>query len=165
MRALLVSILAALAVAIAPAVAAQDEDGPPGCVEANPCEFIIAVDDLGLSDVSETEFTTGDWLVATIVNHDDVAHTIRLGDHALDVTTGPGDVDDSAPFKVGPVGTYSLTDTPTNDVETITVVAEDEFDDGAASGSSSDGKGSPGLAPLALLVGLVAALAIARRKA
>jgi hypothetical protein len=164
MRALL--FLSVALVAFAPAATAQDPDGAPGCVEANPCEIIIAVDELGLSDVSETEFTTGDWLVATIVNHDDVAHTIRLGDHDLDVTTAPGDVDDSAPFKVGPVGTYSLTDTPTNDVETITVVAEDEFgEDPSDGGSSSEGRGSPGLAPLALLAGLLAALVVARRQA
>lgn len=156
------AFLSIAALVLALPAAAQDPDAEPGCVEANPCEIIVAVDAEGFADISETEFTQGDWLVATVVNHDEEAdHTVRLSDHALEIVVPAGDVEDSEPFRIGEPGRYPMTDAPSNDVLDITVVEADEFEDS----SGDEDRGSPGLG-LAALVGALAALVIvARRKA
>lgn len=160
MRVLLVLVLSVLLSAL-PATMAQDPDGEPGCVEANPCEFIVAVDAEGFSDVSVTEFTSGDWVVVTLVNHDTAAaHTVKLGSHALDFTVAADDVEDSEPFRLGTAGKYTLTDQPSGDVRDITVLSSEEFDDEA-----EDPQGAPGLEGALLLAGLAMAAVVARRRA
>lgn len=146
-----------------PAATAQGPDGEPGCSEANPCDWILAVDASGFSDVSATEFASGDWLVATIVNHDSASHTVTLASHDLSLTIPPGgDVADGAPFRLGSPGTYSLMDEPSGDAVDITVLAAEEFDDGIPSG---DSQGAPGAPLAALAAGLALAAVAVRRRA
>ena len=162
MRALPATFLA-LALLAVPAAVAQDPDGPPGCVEANPCDLIIAVDADGFADLSDTELTEGDWFVATIVNHDDVAHTVSLSGHSMMLTVPAGDVDDTDPFRVGAPGQYTLADQPSGDSVQVTSVAGEEFADGGSSTTGDGSNGIPGLAP-AYLLGALAALALGVRR-
>lgn len=158
--ALAFALLAALAAV--PTTAAQDPDGPPGCVEANPCDLIIAVDADGFADLSDTELTAGDWFVATIVNHDDGAeHTITLSGHSVTLTVPAGDVDDTQPFRMGAAGQYTLADQPSGDTVQITSVEGDEVDGATSDGDSS---GIPGVAPALLAVAVVAAALVLRRR-
>lgn len=161
----LLSVLAAAL--LLPSAAAQDPDGEPGCPEANPCEVIVAVDAMGFVDISLTELTAGDWYLVSFFNNDEAEHTIRLGDHELEMTVGGFDIEDSVPFRAGPPGTYPLTDLPSNDMEEILVVEAEEFEGGGAgadgAGDADAGKGSPGLG-LGLAVATLAALAIALRR-
>lgn len=157
------SVGLALALAVVPSASAQDPDGPPGCVQANPCDLILAVDADGFADVSETEFTSGDWVYATTYNGDEVEHTLSLASHSFTVTIAPGDLVDSEPFRVGPPGTYTLSDDPSGDTLQVTSLAADEFDGGDSGGSDGAGNGIPGVAPTVLLAVLVAAAIVARR--
>lgn len=155
--ALALATVTVAALAALPATA-QDPDGEPGCVEANPCDLILAVDADGFADVSETEFTHMDWLVATIVNHDDVEHTVSLSGHDLQFTVGAGDLGDADPFRINAPGAYTLSDQPSGDTVTITSIAEEEFEE------DGEGRGSPGLAPLLALGAFAAVAAFLRRR-
>ena len=151
----------ALLLAFAPIAFAQDPDGPPGCVQGNPCDLILAVDADGFADVSETEFTEGDWIYATTYNGDDVEHTLSLASHSFTLTIAAGDLVDSEPFRIGSPGTYTLSDEPSGDTLQMTSVEGDEFEDGD---SDKDGNGIPGLAPAVLVLVLAAAAIVARRR-
>jgi hypothetical protein len=164
-------VLAVLSVAAViafwlPAATAQDPDGEPGCPEANPCEVIIAVDAQGFADVSLTELTAGDWYLVSFFNNDEADHTIDLEGHDLTMTVGAYDIEDSTPFKAASPGTYPLKDTPSNDIQDMTVVEAEEFegsDGGSGDDEDEESAGTPGLG-LGLLVATVAALAIALRR-
>jgi len=157
------ALLAALSVlSLASLAAAQDEDGEPGCVQGNPCEVILEVDANGIADLEPDTFGTGDWILFSIYNADDVDHTVRLEGHSFQADVPAGDIEDTQPFQLGAPGTYSLTDAPSGDEADIVVEDFEVF-----SGSSSTGaKGSPipSLAPALLVVGLALAALVARRK-
>src|SRR5688572_10564259 len=163
MRAVLLAA-ALTSLALLPSATAQDSAGPPGCVEANPCDLILAVDAQGFADVSETEFTTGDWLYATTYNGDEAEHTLSLASHSFTLTIAGGDLVDSEPFRLGPVGTYTLSDQPSGDTVTFTVVAEDEFDEESDSSEEEGGNGTPGPSFLLALAAIAATALVLRRK-
>ncbi|MHB1262654.1 MAG: hypothetical protein ACYC2H_13185 [Thermoplasmatota archaeon] len=157
------AFLALLALAsTAPMALAQDPDGEPGCPQSNPCEVILEVDAAGIADLEPSTFGTGDWILFSIYNADDEAHTISLEGHSFEASIGAGDINDTRPLKLGAPGTYELRDQPSGDVAGITVEAEEVFTDGSS--SSSGGNGIPGPVPALVLAVLAASAAIARRK-
>ena len=163
MRALLAAPSAALAVllaAVAPALA-QDTD-MPGCIQANPCEVVVDLQASGIADLEPASFTRGDWVQLDVFNGDEVEHTLTVEGKGVSVTVGPDDINASRPFEFGAVGTVTLRDSPTGDTWDVTVEAEESFSGNGATGS---GKGTPGLAPLALFAALVVAAAVLRRRA
>jgi hypothetical protein len=157
-------LIAALGLAFAGGAAAQDANGQPGCPQSNPCEVELGLDSTGIYDLSYDRFGTGDWILFSVFNDDDETHTLRLEGHDLDFSIAAGDINDTRPLKLGSPGTYDLKDLPTGDTAAITVEAEEVFgsDDDSSSGKSGSSP-IPGLAP-ALLVGLLAALAVAVRR-
>ncbi|MFA5943817.1 MAG: hypothetical protein WC876_05050 [Candidatus Thermoplasmatota archaeon] len=155
MRAL-VAFLAVVAVA-----ATASAQSAPGCTQANPCVVTVDVDAAGIADLSETLFTSGDWMVLSVYNNDEQAHTVRLAGHPVDVTVAAGDLVDTQPFKLGAAGTYALSDAPSGDSADLLVEAEESFS--SDSGTSGGGNGIPGPTP-ALLVAAVAALAWGLRR-
>ena len=157
------ALLAALAVLSVAAVAtAQDEDGEPGCAQGNPCEVILEVDSTGIADLAPDTFGTGDWILFSVYNADDVDHTIRLDGHDFEVTVAAGDIEDTQPIKLGAPGSYSLSDLPTGDEAEITVEAFEVFDSSSSS-SRSGSNPMPGLGPALLVLGLAVAAVVARR--
>jgi hypothetical protein len=150
---------AVLAAAAVPA-AAQDTD-MPGCTQANPCEVIVDLDANGI-DVQRTEFTRGDWILLSVFNDDDQEHTLTVEGKGISLTLAAGDINDTRPFELSSIGKVTLKDSPSGDTADLTVGAEESFSSGASSGS---GKGSPGLAPLAIVGALVAVAAALRRRA
>jgi hypothetical protein len=157
MRAAL-TLLAILALAL-PAVA-QDPD-QPGCTQGNPCEVVVDLDSKGI-DIAQTDFTVGDWLILSVFNGDNVTHSISMADPSVKVTVNRDDIEDSSPFQLAHVGSYTVTDSPTKDTATLTAAAADTFS-GSTSGSSSAAKRSPGLEAVAQ-VSALAALAVALRR-
>jgi len=153
--------LAALALAaLALPASAQDS---PGCLQSSPCEMDADVTDVGF-DPGQTVFTSGDWVRLSIYNDDAVEHTVALSGHGVSLTIPSYDLAESGPFQIKSAGTYQLTDSPTGDSVDITVEPAETFTSGSASSASSEGKGSPGLAPALLVAGLAGALAVARRR-
>jgi hypothetical protein len=165
MRALPALLVALSVLSLAFPASAQDEDGEPGCAQSNPCEVILEVDSNGIADLEPAVFGTGDWILFSIYNADEVDHTVRLEGHSFQADVAAGDIEDTQPFQLGAAGTYTLTDTPTGDEADIVV---EEFEVFTESGSSSSGNGGrspiPGLAPALLVVGLAAAALVVRRK-
>lgn len=157
MRALL-AFLAAAALA-APALA-QDTD-LPGCIQANPCEVVVDLQASGIADVEPTSFTRGDWVLLDVFNGDEVEHTLTVEGKGVSITVGPDDINTSRPFELSTVGSVALRDSPTGDTASLTVAAEETFSSGTSTGS----KGSPALAPVLLLLALVALAAASRRRA
>lgn len=165
MRALPALLVAVSVLSLAFPASAQDEDGEPGCAQSNPCEVILEVDANGIADLEPDTFGTGDWILFSIYNADEVDHTVRLEGHSFESTIEAGNINDTRPLKLGAPGTYALTDLPTGDEADIIV---EDFEVFTESGSSSSGNGGrspvPGLAPSLLVVGLAAAVMVARRK-
>ena len=162
MRAFPALLAAACVLSLASLAAAQDEDGEPGCAQANPCEVILEVDANGIADLEPDTFGTGDWILFSIYNADEVDHTIRLDGHSFEVTVGAGDIDDTQPFKLGAPGTYTLSDLPTGDEAEIVVEEFEVFTESSSSGGSRSP--IPGLAPALLALGLAVAALVVRRK-
>ena len=133
----------------------------PGCTQANPCVATVDIDAMGIADVSETTFTSGDWLILSVYNDDEQAHTLRLAGHSIVLTVASGDLVDTQPFKLGAAGTYALSDTPSGDSLDFLVEAEETF---SSSGSSSGGNGIPGLTPVLVVASLAAVAWGLRRK-
>ena len=163
MRALPALLVALSLLSLAPLATAQDEEGEPGCTQGNPCEIILGLDANGIADLEPATFGTGDWVLFSIFNDDEVDHTVRLEGHNFEADVPAGDIEDTQPIKLGAPGSYTLTDLPTGDEAEMVV---EEFEVFTESSSSSSGSRSPipGLAPALLVVGLaVAALAVRRQ--
>lgn len=158
MRALLALVTLAAATLAAPSLA-QDTD-MPGCIQANPCEVVVALGPEGIVDVSPSLFTSGDWVLLDVFNGDEVNHTLTVVGLGVQVTVLPDDIQATRPFELPSPGTVTLRDAPTNDTAGLTVESEESF-----TGSETGGRGTPGLAPVALLAGLVAGAAVLRRRA
>ena len=163
MRALPALLVALSVLTRAPLATAQDEDGEPGCAQGNPCEVILEVDSTGIADLAPDTFGTGDWVLFSVYNADEVDHTIRLDGHDLEVTVGAGDIEDTQPIKLGAPGSYTLEDLPTGDEAEITVEAFEVFDSSSSGSTSKTGNPIPGVAPALLVLGL-AVVAIASRR-
>lgn len=162
MRVPLLAFVALLTLASAgPTASAQDPDGEPGCPQSNPCEVILEVDAAGIADLEPSTFGTGDWILFSIYNADDEAHTVRLDGHSLEASIGAGDINDTRPFKLGAPGTYALRDQPSGDSADITVEAEEVFD---ASSTSKSSNGIPGPTPALIVVALAVLAWGLRRK-
>ena len=148
---------------VASAASAQDPDGTPGCSQDNPCEVIVEVDASGITDLEPDTFGTGDWVLFSIYNADDVDHTLTLQGHTFEATVPAGDIIDTQPIKLGSPGSYDLRDDPSGDEAALTVEANEVF--GTDGSSSTDDKKSPipGL-PAVLVVGLLATLALVLRR-
>ncbi|HJQ93172.1 MAG TPA: hypothetical protein VJ874_02680 [Candidatus Thermoplasmatota archaeon] len=165
MRALPALLVALCLLSLAPLASAQDENGEPGCTQGNPCEVELGLDAEGIYDLSFDTFGTGDWILFSIYNEDDVDHTIRLEGHALEFTIEAGDIEDTQPIKLGAPGTYTLSDLPTGDEAELVV---EDFEVFTESGSETSGRSGndnpiPGLGPALLVLGL-AGLALAVRR-
>lgn len=159
------SLLVALSVlSLATVATAQDAKGEPGCTQGNPCEIILGLDADGIADLEPATFGTGDWVLFSIFNDDEVDHTVRLEGHDFKADIPAGDIIDTQPIRLGAPGTYSLSDLPTGDEAEITV---EEFEVFTGSGSGTSAKSDspiPGLAPALLVLGLAVAAMVVRRE-
>ncbi len=146
---------AALLLLLAPAALAQ-EDG--GCTQADPCPWVFDVDENGISDDSGSDptwtFTVGDWLILDVLNFDSEDHTISVDGHTWTIPKDFGDPE-VTPFQFTSAGTYTVTDQPTGDTATVTVVEPAEEESG-----QNSSKGSPSVSVALLGIGL---LLLARR--
>jgi hypothetical protein len=148
-------------VALALPATAQDSNGPPGCVQANPCEVIVNLDAQGI-DLSEPQFEQYDWILLSVFNNDKVPHTITLDGHpTATLTVAAGDIEDTQPFEFSQTGTYVLHDAPSGDGANMTVTRQTSFSDS----TTGKAKGLPGMEPALLLAGIALAVAMARRRA
>jgi hypothetical protein len=144
--------------ALAATATAQDPDGEPGCAQSNPCEVILEVGAQGITDFAPDTFDTGDWVLFSIYNADDVEHTVRLEGHTLDAKVPAGDIIDTQPLRLGEPGTYDLSDEPSGDTSALTVQAEEVFGE-----DEEKDNPIPGPAP-ALVLALLAAVALLLRR-
>lgn len=162
---LAIPLLAATALAAVPAAQAQD-----ACTQSSPCPWDIVVDQPGFIGDSSWNWTAGDWMKITVSNDDDVAHTVTLSDYGLTFSV-PSLSEQSQTVQLTKSGSFDLKDAPSGDQVKVTVVNGDvvDYEKGLidASGNpltSSSGKGRiPGLDLPLLALGLVAAVAVARR--
>lgn len=154
-------VLSALLAVLALASTATAQD--PGCTQANPCAATVDVDAQGIADISETTFTSGDWILLSVYNDDEQSHTVRLAGHPVDLTVAAGDLADTAPFRLGAAGTYVLSDSPTGDSMELLIESEETFSSDPGS-TSSGGTGIPGLTPVIVVASLVAVAWGLRRK-
>lgn len=147
--------LAAILLLLAPAALAQEE---AGCTQSEPCPWVFDVDENGISDDSGSDptwtFTVGDWLILDVLNFDSEDHTIGVDGRSWVIPKDFGDAK-VAPFQFTSPGAYTVTDQPTGDTATVTVVEPTQ------EASEESSKGSPSV-PLAFLgIGL---LLVARRR-
>jgi hypothetical protein len=144
-------------IAVAALASAQDPDGAPSCAQSNPCEVIVEVAADGITDFAPSTFGTGDWVLFSIYNADDVDHTLTLEGHTFEAKVPAGDIIDTQPIRLGEPGTYDLEDAPSGDTAALKVEAEEVFGD--------DEKDSPipGPAPW-LVLGLLVAVALVLRR-
>lgn len=156
-------LLAALALAAAPAAQAQD-----ACTQASPCLWEVVVDQPGFIGEAEWNWTAGDWMRLTVANDDDKEHTVTLSGHSVQLTV-PSLEERSQVVQLTQAGHFKLSDAPSGDSVDVTVVDGDvvDYEKGLidASGNSLSGSGSgrvPGLALPLLAVALLAA-AVARK--
>lgn len=164
--------LAAVACAALAALLPQPASGQAdGCVQADPCPWLVEVDAHGFVGESEWNFTQGDWYTLALGNSDAAAHsvTLALAGREIQVQAGPDGDAESAPFNFTTAGTFRLA-TDHGHQGTVRVLAADvvDYEQGVAdeSGNPRTGtttKGTPGPAPAVAAAGLAAAL-LARRR-
>lgn len=168
MRALPAALAVAAALAVLPSASGQAD----GCVQADPCPWLVEVDAHGFVGESSWNFTQGDWYTLSVGNSDAAAHsvTLALAGREIRVEVGPDSDAESAGFNFTTAGTFRLV-TDHGHQGTVRVVVADvvDLEQGVAdesgnprtSGTSS--KGTPGPALALVAAGLAAAL-LARRR-
>jgi MYXO-CTERM domain-containing protein len=155
-------LVAILLLALIPAASAQD-----GCLQADPCVWVLQVDDQGFD---ETDFdgnltaTSGDWYIVDAINFADQTHQITVGDFETIHLESLEDAETS-PFQIG-LESFTITDDVSGETMVVTVTEADAIDESASSSSSSatsaasESKGTP--APFGILA--LGLLALLRRK-
>ncbi len=148
---------------LAPFAAAQADD--EACTETAPCEWVVEIEADGFTwntvDGPIYNGTVGDWYVFSILNADDVEHTLTLEGFGLSWTVAGPDLLDTAPFQLDREGQFFLHDSPTGDDAVINVFLGDVVDQESGASGSADGpeqtQPSLGVALMAIvLLGLVA---------
>jgi hypothetical protein len=157
-------LLCLLALALVPAAHAQD-----ACTQSSPCAWDVAVDSPGFVGESEWNWTAGDWMRVTIFNDDDAAHTVALSGYNLQFQVPPLE-ERSQVVHLTQAGHFQLSDAPSNDTVSVTVVDGDvvDYEKGLidAGGNTVAAKSSSGRVPgleLPLLAAALAVAALARR--
>lgn len=160
------TLILALAV-LAPFASAQADD--QACTETAPCEWVVEVDADGFTwntvDGPIYNGTVGDWYVFSILNADDVEHTLTLEGFGLSWAVAGPDLYDTAPFPLDREGQFLLNDAQTGDHAVINVFLGDVVDQeqGAAGDAGTPGVNQPSLGVALVAIGLVAFVAFARR--
>jgi len=164
------ALLGLAALAAVPSVAAQS-----GCTADAHCPLVVTVDDKTLG-VSVDHFLVGTWYDVDYYNNADVNHTITLPDFGVSVMV-PLDGSQTGTIQFSKTGCYAFKDSPSGATHQIRVLNGDPIDfsqskstesdpcagaNGAGS-SSSSGK-APGFELPLLVVGLVAAMIVLRRR-
>jgi MYXO-CTERM domain-containing protein len=161
------ALAAAAVLALLPSASGQAD----GCVEADPCPWLVEVDAHGFVGDSAWNFTQGDWYTLSVGNSDTAPHSVTLALPGREVTVAAGPESDaeSAPFNFTAAGTFRLA-TDHGHQGTVRVVAADvvDYEQGVADESgnprtSTTSKGTPGPALAWAAAGLAAAL-LARRR-
>ncbi len=156
----------ALAMLAVPVASAQDD----ACSQSDPCPWALDVYEAGF-DVSDESLnaTIDDWYTLNIFNLDDVAHTITLEGHGVQVTVAPLEEATSAPFQLTQAGVFSLDDEPTGDFVLVQVfetdVVDEEADAATTAAGNEDAVGKDQPLPLTVALGalLVSAFLLRRR--
>lgn len=151
MKSLILIVLALLV----PGVAAQD-----ACDAGSPCEWVVQVDDTGLSAPGgPLSGTVGDWYVFEFNNLDgDSDHLVTWSLDGSSWNVGSIESLRTDPFQLTQEGTYELVDENTND----TLAVQIQLDD-VADGDAGDGEDTPAAGLVPLLVALGAVLWLRRR--
>ncbi len=157
-RLMLLAIPFAALLAVGPATAATSSATDDGCTQANPCHWVVDVDENGLSE-GQWNWSAGDYLRLEISNIDDVAHTVSIDGTGVSVTAGAIADAQSAPFQLT-AGTYTLRDSPSGDTAKVNAVDGDVV--AYENGLTSKG-GIPGFEGIAAIAALAAAVLMARR--
>ena len=148
-----------LTLSLLPFASAQTE----GCLQSNPCNLDVDVDANGVADISQTNFTSGDWYTLSVYNDDGVEHTVALSGHGVSLKVPAYGLVDSPPFQFGAAGSYTLSDSPSGDNAPIKVVAGDVVDYENGKTSAGAKGGIPGPEPALLLVALASLVLVKRR--
>jgi MYXO-CTERM domain-containing protein len=158
------TLLALLALlAWTPFAAAQDDDG---CSHADPCPWVVDVDDKGFQSYVEDQvtFTLGDWYEILVFNDDtNRSHTLTLSGHDKTVTVeADGFATDTGAFQFNKAGDFQLKDSPTGDTIAVHVVQGDAV--AAEESSSSSGAKDGSALPFVLAAMALLGLALFRRR-
>ncbi len=160
-RILLVSIAL-----LAPLASAQADD--EACTEAAPCEWVVDLDGSGfdaggLGDAAYNG-TVGDWYVFSILNADDVEHTLTWSEYGQSWTVAAADVLETPPFELTREGSFLLRDAPSGDAATIQVFLGDVVDTEAdAEAGAGQEQTQPTLGVVLMVVSLLGLVALKRR--
>lgn len=149
-------LLAVLLLALIPAASAQE-----GCLQSDPCEWILDVDDEGFDETDldgDLTATSGDWYVVQSFNFDDVTHQITIGSFETLSVESINEAS-SQPFQIG-LESFTIRDDVTGEELLVTVSEEDTID--SESSSASEANETPAVGLLAIVA--VAVIAALRRK-
>lgn len=142
--------------ALLPAVQAQDE-----CSQAAPCPLVVEVGPNGFVDISSWNRSAGDFVTYEVDNSDAVPHTVTLEGYDITFIVPASDSREQV-VQLSKTGTFKITDTPSQDTATLTVVNGDSVD--YEQSGSTTGKGLPGLGLPELTLALVGLALLARRR-
>lgn len=167
------AFLTLLVAALAPAGLAAAQSGNTA---SNPFPLAIAVDSTGFVAESSWNVTAGDWANITVSNDDEVAHTVTIS--GLGLTFSVQAVgEQSRVVQLSRPGSFGVSDAPSGDSGTLTVVNGDVVDyenhlidangKAVSSGSGITATTGSGRVPgfeLPLLAIALAAAALTRRR-
>ena len=132
---------------------ASAQEAPCGAAASDPCPWVVNVDAEGFGADQEWNFTEGDWFHVDLFNFDEVEHTVTFAGHQWTVPALDGVR--TAPFAMPAAGDYMIADDPSQDGQTVIILAgEAPPEDG---GGSAGMPGPGALLALLALVGMVAA--------
>lgn len=162
-----------------PATAAQDDDPETNCTQADPCPWMLDVDDDGFQDNSfdgpSFNATQGDWVRLEVFNFGDVTHTITFEAHG-EWTVGSLDEVVTEPMQLASEGSFAIIDQPTGDEVPVEVFLSDASEDGEpitdvpgettgspATTPTDDAEDGPAAGLVFITLGVFAILAAMRR--